>query len=190
MDIFVDFLKKIIEILPTLVSVVISNNYIFFRSRYDKQNTIIQQIYKSLNYTYTNPKKWYTCNLFKQLTGLNLSFKDIQILVAHDDVGRIIYQITKYRGIYMFQNGKFIEKKSKFITKISNFFLKLTSIGTLILLVLLVILFLSTESTPKMIIYFVDMVVLSIYWVYSMKTLDDIKEAKVLLTNFNNEPQK
>lgn len=29
MDIFVDLLKKIIEILPTLVSVLISNNYIF-----------------------------------------------------------------------------------------------------------------------------------------------------------------
>ncbi|WP_069478668.1 hypothetical protein [Sulfurospirillum halorespirans] len=89
----------------------------------------------------------------------------------------------------MFQNGKFIEKKSKFITKISNFFIKLTSIGTFVLLALLAILFLSTESTPKMIIYFVDMVVLSIYWIYSMKTLDDIKEAKALLANFSNQPQ-
>ena len=131
----------------------------------------------------------YTCNLFKQLTGLNLNFKDIQALVAYDDVEKIIYQITKYRGIYMFQNGKFIEKKSKFITKISNFFIKLTSIGTFVLLALLAILFLSTESTPKMIIYFVDMVVLSIYWIYSMKTLDDIKEAKALLANFSNQPQ-
>jgi len=90
----------------------------------------------------------------------------------------------------MFQNGKFIEKKSKFITNVLNFFMKLASIGTFVLLVLLAILFFSTESTPKMIIYFVDMVVLSVYWIYSMKTLDDIKEGKALLTNFSNEPQR
>ena len=182
--------KDIIGAFITLIAALISNNSIIFRSRYDKQNTIIQKIYKSLNYTYTNPQKWYTCNLFKQLTGLNLDFKDIKILVAHDDVEKIVYQITKYRGIYIFQNGKFLEKKSKFITKILNFFVKLTSIGTFILLVLLAILFFSTESTPKMIIYFVDMVVLSIYWIYSMKTLDDIKEAKTLFANFSNEPQR
>lgn len=182
------FLEKIIGFIAMLSVALINNMSIVFRTRHDKQNIIIQEICKNLNYTYANPKKMHICNLFKQLTGLHLNFKDIQVLATHDDVGKIIYQITKYKGIYIFQNGKFIEKRSKFITKLSNFFIKLLSIVIFILLILLAILFFSANSTSEMVVYFVYMVVLSIFWIYNMKTLDDINEAKALLANFSNKP--
>ncbi|WP_333805613.1 hypothetical protein [Sulfurospirillum sp.] len=109
-------MNLVIKILELIIA-LIENKY-FFRTRYDKQNLIILKIYKNLRYK--EPNKWYICNLFYQLTQLNLNFDDIKLLLQNDDVSKIVYFISKYRGIYTYKNGFFIEKKSRLMNKLGS----------------------------------------------------------------------
>lgn len=117
-------MNLVIKILELIIA-LIENKY-FFRTRYDKQNLIILKIYKNLRYK--EPNKWYICNLFYQLTQLNLNFDDIKLLLQNDDVSKIVYFISKYRGIYTYKNGFFIEKKSRLMNKLFNRFIKLSGL--------------------------------------------------------------
>ncbi len=159
--------------------------FIYFSKKKKQKHNQIVKLYKILNSNKIK-KPLIVCELFKDLTSLQMSYSNIKTLFEDDNVLIIIHLLRNYKNLYCYDNNKLISLENKKFKNIKEIFLKIFLLCVIIFTGIITVYVINSDLLIYKLVYSILLIFLFSYLVIYIRMNEDIALAEKIIKKYDN----